>query len=232
MRKTAKNYKRQLKKFLYAKNYCGVVEEVVNTWNADIVGVKWSGEVNEFEIKITLSDLRGEVKSIKRALLGNIYKCIPPQVEFGFTYNRIVVDEKISTTKLEKHYHYLFADKMNPWHHENTPSTSEDFVPTKFYFAVPSYLINNAKDLMIGIPNYGLINADTGEFVKKATRLKRANVQYKDIFSLFTRSCTELSQAENSLNYYRDLYEKGEHVHVKTKRVWKDYKGQERIDWI
>jgi hypothetical protein len=235
---SAKDYKKKLKRYLYQKKYCGVVEEVVNTWNADIIGVKWGGEVNEFEIKVTLSDLRGEVKAVKRALLGEIY--ITQENQTGlWSYNSIHIQEKLSKTKLEKHYCYLVGDKQGRMTFHGlegsllaADNNKDCFVPNKFYFAVPGLLVESAEELLEGVPCYGIFNLDTGVFEKKGIRLPRRNVRFVDMFNLFARSCTELSAAEHGHEHYKNLYENGDTIHVKQKYIWKDFKGQERVDYV
>ena len=203
MDRTAKDYKKRLKYHLYNKNYGGVVEESVHHWNADIIGVRWGGEVNEFEIKVSLSDLQGEIKAINRALEGNIYKTKESQVgmfEHSYALNTVEVDEKVSTTKLEKHYCYLTGDKLpnstfmgykEQFLSLNKNNTEECFVPHKFYFAVPSHLVESAKGLLKDIPKYGIMDADTGEIKKPARTLPRANIRKEDYYNLFFRACTE-----------------------------------------
>ena len=207
---TAKDYKKRLKYYLYNKNYGGVVEESVHHWNADIVGVKWGGETHEFEIKVSLSDLQGEIKAIKRALQGNIYTTKQTQAgmfEYSYTLNKVEVDENVSTTKLEKHYCYLVSDKQpnlsfmgseEQFLSLNKSNTQECFIPHKFYFAVPSELVDKAKQLLQDIPNYGLMDADTGEIKKPARTLPRANIRKEDYCNLFFRACNEFRDYMNN----------------------------------
>jgi hypothetical protein len=55
----------------FSSPYMGGVWEAKNLWSADFVAVKWGGRITEFEIKVTLADLRGEVAAIRQALLPN-----------------------------------------------------------------------------------------------------------------------------------------------------------------
>lgn len=234
-------YKQAMKHHLYQKTYGGVVEESVNHWNADIIGVtftKW--EVNEFEIKVSLSDLRGEIKAIKRALKGSIYQNIASQSSF-FSYNNVKVEENVSLTKLEKHYCYLVGDKQGGMTFNGTveeekllngaprsrDNVKECFVPHKFYFAVPTFLIENAKELLKDVPYYGIINADTGIIKKSAKTLPRHNARQSDIMNLFFRACTEWRQDFYALKGFRDREGKGEKIHVKRKHTFKNYDGSE-----
>lgn len=213
--RTAKDYKKRIKWHLYNKGYGGVVEESVHHWNADIIGVKWGGEVNEFEIKVSLSDLKGEIKAIKRSLEGNIYKTKQSQVgvfEYSYTLNKVEVDENVSTTKLEKHYCYLTGNKRPSLTFMGTKEqflsfnhkdeTEQCFIPHKFYFAVPNHLVEHAKSLLKNIPNYGIMNADTGEIKKPACMLPRANIRKQDYCNLFFRACNE----------FRDYIDNSKHL--------------------
>lgn len=231
----AADYKKLIKQHLYAKNYGGVVEESSNHWNADIIGVNFNGEVNEFEIKVSIADLRGEVKAIKRAIQGGIYKDIQRPSQGYFTYNEVKVEEKVSLTKLEKHYCYLVGDRQGGMSFSGTvdeerqinssgsTNKRECFVPYKFYFAVPTFLVEEAKSLLKDVPNYGIMDADTGEIKKNARKLDRENCRESDMRNLFMRACTEWRQDQYTLEGYRDIVENGRKIYVK-----RDYK---RRDW-
>jgi len=154
-------------------------------------------------VKNQLQQIKGEIKAIKRSLEGNIYKTKQSQVgmlEYSYTLNKVEVDENVSTTKLEKHYCYLVSDKQpdlsfmgseEQFLSLNKSNTQECFIPHKFYFAVPSELVDKAKQLLQGIPNYGLMDADTGEIKKPARTLPRANIRKEDYCNLFFRACNE-----------------------------------------
>lgn len=225
---TATEYKKHIKHLLYLKTYGGVIEESVNHWNADIIGVtydKW--EVNEFEIKVSVSDLRGEVRAIKRALQGGIYKQ-EAWVSGSYSYNRVKVDENVSLTKLEKHYCYLVDDKqgsmtfngtaeeearMNIW--KDRTNKHECFVPHKFYFAVPGELVDEVKALLKDVPFYGIMNADNGVIVKSAKKLPRANIRVRDLFNLFMRACTEWRSMEYNFDRLKETSERGHAIYVR-----------------
>lgn len=232
----ASEYKKIMKGHLYSKGYGGVVEEVVNTWHADIIGVNFKGEVNEFEIKVSITDLRGEIKAIRRALSGDIYKKVQHQTGF-WSYNHVDVDEKVSLTKLEKHYCYLVGDQQAAMTFngpEGAGISSDNpracFIPNRFYFAVPTALIDKAKELLSDITLYGLFNADTGEIVKPSRKLPRSQFSRRVFFDLFIRSCTELNDAENSLYSYKNIVENGHSIHVKRKHTWTGSSGREYVD--
>ena len=236
----AQIYKKKIKGFLYAKTYGGVVEESVNHWNADIIGVTFRHEVNEFEIKCSVNDLRGEIKAIKRALRGDIYK--NQSQNNLFSYNRVEVEEKVSLTKLEKHYCYLVGNKKQSMsftgtiEEERQLKEADDnvtcFVPDKFYFAVPTTLVPIAKELLQDVPYYGVMDADTGEIKKNAKRIPRAHSTKTDIVNLFMRACTEWRLIEYGIEHLQDIMTNGHPIRVKKKYVWTDYNGKEHIDYI
>jgi hypothetical protein len=220
---TAAEYKKHIKRHLYAKNYGGAVEESVNHWNADIIGVNFKGETNEFEIKVSVADLKGEIKAINRALQGGIYKSNENQRGL-WSYNRVEVEEKVSLTKLEKHYCYLVGPKMAYMTFtgtaaerdrlEPTDDTRSCFVPSKFYFTVPTEMVELAKELLKKVPYYGVMNADTGEIKKAAKLLPRRNIRSEDYLNLFMRACTEWRDDINRVAYLEHIEKNGHNIYV------------------
>lgn len=203
-------------------DFAGAIEEVVNTWNADLIAVKWGGEVVEYEIKCSKADLAGEIKAIRAALDENTMETVPMFRMQGLedlpeTHNpkvkRVRADIKLSHTKIAKHRYYLVEQpQKDGWGRKR-----QQFRPHKFYFAVPSELIQAAKDLLRDIKFYGIYNIDTGEIVKNARKLHNEETPAHVMFAMFTRACTERNDMENAYRaetYYRDVYENGEKIVV------------------
>jgi len=162
--------------------YAGVIEEVVNTWNADAIAVKWNGEIIEYEIKCSKYDLIGEVKAITFALDNNAV--FSNNLDF-IGRNLVTKDTKLSRTKIAKHHHYLVEQVKDYSNMEYM------FRPNRFYFAVPTELVELAKELLRGIKYYGVYNLDTGEIVKKSYSLHKNSHSASVYLHLFTRACTE-----------------------------------------
>lgn len=186
-KKDAKYYKHRILRYLASwgtNNYIGGVHEAPNLWSADVVGIKYSGKVSEFEIKTSRPDLLGEIKAIRRALEPESVTSTRQNsfgFDMGFEMYR-VAETKLSSTKIEKHHHYL------------TSPRSGSFRPNSFYFAVPSHLVDVAIENTQGL-KYGVFDADALTIVKKARSLhaephdnttyihmlNRLSVMYRDL---------------------------------------------------
>jgi len=157
-----------------SSQYMGSVWESVHHWNADFIAVKWNGEISEFEIKVSKSDLVGEIKAVRRALEKDSVRI--DQLRFGGGQRAIVETTKLSASKVEKHHHYLVSQRPL-------------FRPNLFYFAVPLELVEIAKELTVGT-KYGVFSIDQRLIVKKATKLHREPHSNSTILQLFSRACT------------------------------------------
>lgn len=115
--------------FIYGKGYMGLFTEGFG--NGDVVGVRNSGYIVEFEIKVTAQDLRNEIKSIQGALCGDM----------RLSYSR---------SKFYKHEKYLGKD-MSKYGYVDT-----SYRPNLFYFVVPIELEKIAVDGVKGTP-YGVL---------------------------------------------------------------------------
>lgn len=80
----------------FSTPYMGGVWEAANLWNGDFIAVKWDGRITEFEIKVSLADLRGEVAAIREALKpGTIHE----QTNMFGTRKLVRAEVKLSHTK-------------------------------------------------------------------------------------------------------------------------------------
>jgi len=222
---TSKEAKRLIKGRcrMLGNDYAGAVEEVTNTWNADLIAVKWGGEVVEYEIKCSKQDLVGEIRAIRAAMDEATMEMVP-RYQLAFTrpddepiplVAKIKADIKLSHTKITKHRHYLVKqEEKDRWGRNR-----RQFRPHKFYFAVPTELVEVAKTELKGIKQYGVYNVETGEIVKKAFRIHHDDVGDGVFFDLFTRACTERADVERELKaagYWKKVYDEGEQIPVWT----------------
>ena len=117
---------------LLHKNYLAVVTEGFNS--SDIYGVRRTLYTVEIEIKVSKSDLRGELVSV------------------ALCRNRLTDQEytgKPKPSKYHKHKEYLIG---TIWGYED--------VPNEFYFAVPDFLVDETIRGVEGTP-YGVISIGT-----------------------------------------------------------------------
>lgn len=185
-KRDSKYYKSRILEYLSAwgtNQYIGGVFEAPNLWSADIVGVKYSGRISEFEIKVSRADLLGEIKAVQKALEPDSVTATTKNwanVEMGFNIYK-VTETTLSRTKVEKHHYYLTSPRNS-------------FRPNNFYFAVPTDLVALAIEKTKGL-KYGVFDADALRVAKRsqilhddthATKtyidlLNRLSVMYRDI---------------------------------------------------
>lgn len=162
----------------------GGVWEAANLWNADFIAVKYDGRIAEFEIKVSATDLRGEIAAIRTALLPNTMEKSNHML-YGEQY-RVRRDIKLSHTKISKHHHYLVEHKKAPMSFEWSPVL---FYPNTFYFAVPTELLGIAAGLVKGL-SYGVFDLDKLSVFVKAKSLRSEAHGAHTYKQLFSRSCT------------------------------------------
>lgn len=114
--------------FIYGKGYLGLFTEGLG--NGDVVGIRNSGYIVEFEIKVTAQDLRNELKCIQCVLSGSMKGVY-------------------SNSKYYKHELYL-GKRINTWGYADA-----DYKPNLFYFVVPIELEKIAVEGVRGTP-YGV----------------------------------------------------------------------------
>jgi hypothetical protein len=161
--------------------YMGGVWESANLWNADFLAVKWDGRITEFEIKVSLADLRAEVAAIREALKPGT---IQEQTNMFGTRKRVRADIKLSHTKIEKHHHYLVEHKTP----DMRPTAPTLFYPNIFYFAVPNELVASAAALLKGLP-YGVFDLDSLKVIIKPRTIRTEPHNAGTFIHLFNRSC-------------------------------------------
>lgn len=188
-------YKARLVSYFSSWNnskYVGAVYEAPNLWSADVVACRYNGLMSEYEIKVSRSDLLGEIAAIRRALE-------PDAITIGrwsnydiYTgYDRIIVNEtKLSKTKIEKHHHYLVRPRKS-------------FRPNQFYFAVPTHLVPIAVEKLSGL-KYGVLDADTLTIAKKAQSIHHEDHETSVYIHMLNRLSVMYRDINNSKRVIRD----------------------------
>lgn len=152
-----------------------VFHEADRMYKPDIATISRDLKVNEYEIKVSLSDLRKELNYIEFAISDQANN-VPATIDlFDFAregnrdYAAFVEarDEwkqsepsKMSRddNKYRKHRHYLFNEKGN-W--------GTKYRPNRFYFLLPKHLYLAEQERLDRIPKYGVIDADSFFSLKK-----------------------------------------------------------------
>ncbi|GAH44686.1 unnamed protein product [marine sediment metagenome] len=163
---------------LYEKNYLGAVTEFgIGFYRADIIGVKRSLYVAEFELKTNKSDLLRELRIIERITKG--------------------IKRKIySISKLYKHRRYLniiIGSKL-------------DFIPNEFSFIVTEgledILIDYIKDTMYGAY---FIKKEYGNYpiaeIKRPKKFHKKKIDDVDIKRLFGKVSIENNDLRKKLYF-------------------------------
>jgi hypothetical protein len=198
---TSKDAKKRLS--FYVRNqssqYMGGVWESVHHWNADFIAVKWDHKITEFEIKVSRADLRSEIGAVKFSLEENVFE----QYElWGRLHQRVRRDVSLSTTKVEKHHHYLVERKKD---HFTGSENTGSFRPNLFYFAVPHVLVDYAIEQTQGL-KYGVFDLDAMRIVSRGSKLHDEAHSMSSIFHLFSRACTlQFENSRESLHYIEML---------------------------
>lgn len=211
-KKNAKYYKHRILRYLASwgtNNYIGGVHEAPNLWSADVLGIKYSGKISEFEIKTSRSDLLSEIKAIRKALEPDSVT-VSTKNQYGFDMGFEifkVVETKLSQTKIEKHHHYLTSPRRS-------------FRPNSFYFAVPSHLVECAVEQTQGL-KYGVFDADALRIVKRAMALhseSHMNSTYIHMLNRLSVMYRDLENDKPSLRY-DVLYKVAEHYNLEVGSV-------------
>jgi hypothetical protein len=137
----------------------------------------------EYEIKVSASDLRGELAIIKAVLSG-----VDPRLG----------RKGVSWSKSEKHRRYL--NRNQTW---MEASSYQPFVPNYFYFVVPDELVSEAVAGCQGTP-YGVMrggdtylhNNSPFQVHKRAFRMHEETMTIKQVTDLCRRLCWVAYYAE------------------------------------
>jgi len=174
--------------FIYGKGYMGLFTEGLG--NGDVVGIRNSGYIVEFEIKVDKQDLRNEIKAIRCAIANDMRGCY-------------------SNTKFYKHEVYL--DVKGRYLNELT-----GYKPNLFYFVVPIEFELIAVDGVNGTP-YGVYCHGNQEYTLhfasgdqqrtangfkesvKAKPIHKDKITYEQMKSVVRKATTELYETRKKI---------------------------------
>ena len=177
----------------YVFNNCQALTEHRN--QSDVYVIRRSGYCAEVEIKVSRSDLVGELKVIRDVMEANKPNTIFDPVKFKTRFNK--------GDKWRKHEEYLFDPMRYIPTPENPKEYSQRKSPNEFYFAIPEGLLDIALAGVEGTP-YGIIieGAYGVTVAKSAKKLHRAKMIESDYKHALQRAHSE------SFNYRRELWDK------------------------
>jgi hypothetical protein len=133
---------------------------------------RWDAGFIEYEIKVSKSDLIGEVRCARVAWgLDGIHDYVRANKN-GLA---------LSSTKLYKHKHYATGEA-------HTYGGVKRLVPSKFYFAVPNVLADYAVQAVKGLP-YGVWCGNS--VIKPAKKLEHRNNNTRSLIDMLNRACIE-----------------------------------------
>ena len=156
-----------------------IFHETDYLYKPDIATISRDLFINEYEIKVSLQDLRKELDYIEFAIADH-EKGIASHFDNGVLDLRLdeSYEDRIkrreaydatNTTKYNrrdnkylKHRHYLFNDKGRSYYGNR---------PNKFFFLIPKHLYEAEKERIDRIPKYGVIEAQSFYSLKKCSRL-------------------------------------------------------------
>jgi hypothetical protein len=175
--------------FIYGKGYMGLFTEGLG--NGDVVGIRNSGYIVEFEIKVDKQDLRNEIKAIQCAIANDMRGCY-------------------SNSKFYKHEKYLGFRK------DRYTYDWVGYKPNLFYFVVPIEFESIAVDGVKGTP-YGVychgdweytLHFSSGDQQRigrgfkesvKAKPIHKEKITYIQMQSIVRKATTELYETRKRL---------------------------------
>src|SRR5258706_12817754 len=182
-----------MREYIYGKGYLGLFTE---SWGAcDVLGVRRSLFLVEFEVKVSRSDLLGEINCIHKALGRDI------------KFN--------SGTKFYKHQSYLRPSET----YFGKVDGYKQYSPNQFYFVVPNELALTAAQGVTGTPYgviaYGVYNTGyqnrhqmTGlHEVVKAQYLHKNKLDPENMMRLVRKSSVELYETRKKLELLQNSKE-------------------------
>lgn len=164
-----------------------VVHESDAMYKPDIATITRDLMVNEYEIKVSLSDLRKELEYIDFVTRDHNAQ-IPMQFDDGIWDMR--TDESYESrtarrqsynesghkkftrddNKYRKHRHYLFNEVPQHVRGQDT------YRPNRFYFLIPKELYEAEKTRLDAIPMYGVIDAQYFSSLKRCRQIHKGQV--------------------------------------------------------
>lgn len=211
--------KLMLKRCSFSNGYMGAVTEATNCNAADVIGVKFGARVQEFEIKVSRSDLIGEMRCARVAAgLLNLEQFIKKDIQLNLETDGIertpeqiqMIKDRghsLSKTKLEKHRFYL--DKTHYQKPYAWGAQPKKFVPHTFYWCIPYSLLEVCREYNAGLP-YGIYVYDMPQrsiYERKyiVTPARSLGGQGDGLYmDLFNRACTEWADDRHRVAYLEE----------------------------
>lgn len=164
-----------------------VIHETDAMYKPDIATITRDLRVNEYEIKVSLADLRKELDYIDFVRSDHELQ-IPMQFDDGVydmrlnePHEKYLERQKAyfesghkkftrDDNKYRKHRHYLFNEV--PQYMRGR----ECYRPNRFYFLIPKELYEAEKDRLDAIPMYGVIDAQYFSSLKRCQQIHKGQV--------------------------------------------------------
>lgn len=166
-----------------------VAHETDWLYKPDIAVVGNDLMVSEYEIKVSLQDLRKELDYIELVIKDH-NEGIDPFFN-TFTDMRIPYEEqreqmrlwnesqhkkyKRQDNKYRKHLHYLYDEQ---------PDYVGKARVNRFYFLIPKWLYEAEKERIDRIPMYGVVDADYFSSLKKCRQIHKGTLDSRTIFQI------------------------------------------------
>lgn len=164
-----------------------VAHETDWLYKPDIAVISSDLMVSEYEIKVSLQDLRKELDYIE-FVIKDQQNGIDPFLD-TFTPADYNYDERIEQLRLwresapkkysrqdnkyRKHLHYLY---------NKTPKYGAKSRVNRFYFLIPKWLYEAEKERLDKIPMYGVVDAYTFSSLKKCRRIHNGQLDSRTLF--------------------------------------------------
>lgn len=159
----------------FFSGFTGAVTEATNFNSADVIAVKHSGRIQEYEIKVSRADLIGEMRCARVA--AGLEHLDDHMRKDGNGH-------RLSHTKYKKHLAYLNEHHRQGW---------KVSVPDNFYWCIPVDLFTLCFEMNKGLP-YGIYVFNPTDRMANILQVPR-NLKppimphvYRD---LFNRACTQ-----------------------------------------
>ena len=146
-----------IRRFNFFNGYVGAVTEAANLNAADVIAVKHGGKVQEYEIKLSRSDLVGELRCARVAKgLEDLSNYTKKSVQLALDSTPDMTDDQrdvllkhghaLSKTKLKNHRLYLTGEGREGRSFYGFPPP-KPFVPHTFYWCIPHELLDICRRL-------------------------------------------------------------------------------------
>ena len=180
-----------------------VAHETDWLYKPDIAVVGSDLMVSEYEIKVSLQDLRKELDYIELVMkdrdngVDPFYNTFSSHLEsyeerrenlrlFADTGNK---KYRRDDNKYRKHLHYLYGEK---------PKYGGKARANRFYFLIPKWLYEAEKERIDRIPMYGVVDAQNFSSLKKCRQIHKEQLDTRTVFQIALNLSGRLRNAPES----------------------------------